>query len=119
LDLEPLITAAIRLFANHPPDRLPGRVWNKISSSSALKTARSKRKPISYVEAEACFKRQAAEVRWEETIEKAGRMVYRYRRPIATTMAAVAVGAFSFWLRRSGSDRYILSLVFSLLGATK
>lgn len=117
LDLEPLIRDTLRIFANHPPDRLPGRIWNRISSSSALKTARSK--SISYETAEVCFERQTKEVKWEETRQRAARLAYRHRGQIAATAVALAVGALSIWLRKSGNDRYLLSLIFSRLGATK
>ena len=115
LDLEPLIADALRVFEAHPPDRLPGRVWRRISSYSALKTARPPNQSQSIADADFWFQKQAAEVKWEETRQKAVRTAFRYKGSIATTAAAVAVGALSLWLRRSGNDRYVLSFVFSLL----
>jgi len=116
VDLEPLIADALRVFAEHPPDRLPSRVWRGISSSSALKTARSAERCCTLTEAEKHFQKQAEEVKWEEARQRAMQTAFRYRRPIATTAAAVAIGAISIWLRRSGQDRYVLSIIFSLLG---
>lgn len=114
LDLEPLIDRALRVFEKHPPERLPGRIWWSVSSSSVLKTLHGNKR-ISAREAEVCFARQAAEVRWQETRQKALRTTFRHKKSIATVATAVAIGALSIWMRRSGTDRYVLSLVFSLL----
>ena len=116
LDLEPLITEALKMFDGFPPDRLPGRVWRNISSSSVLKTARSPQNCNNLDEATQYFHRQAEEVRWDETKRKAMQTAFRYRRPVAATAAAIAIGGLSIWMRRSGSDRYVISLFLSLLG---
>lgn len=117
LDLEPLIAQAVQIFASHPPDRLPGRVWRTISSSSVLKTAQVPENSRNLEEAAIYFQRQAAEVKWDEKKHRALKTALRYRRPFATTAAAVLIGAFSIWMRRSGNDRYLVSLLFSLIGA--
>jgi TBC1 domain family member 20 len=117
LDLEPLITHAGSIFAEHPPSTLTGRVWRGISSSSVLKTARVPEASVNLKKAAVYFQRQAAEVKWEETKHKAARTAMKYRRPAATTAAAIAIGALSIWMRRSGNDRYLVSLLFSLIGA--
>lgn len=116
LDLEPLISNALAMFAEHPPGRLPGRVWRNISSSSVLKTAQVPERNHDLNLAMLYFQRQAAEIRWDETKKNAARMAKKYKRPAATTAAAVAIGALSIWMRRSGNDRYIVSLVLSLIG---
>jgi TBC1 domain family member 20 len=117
LDMEPLIAHAGKIFADHPPDRLPGRIWRSIPSSSVLKTARVPENSQTMALATAYFRKQAAEVRWDEIRQKTLQSAMRYRRPAATTAVAIAIGALSFWLRRSGNDRYLISLVFSLFGA--
>lgn len=119
LDLEPLIKDGIRLFRCHPPERLPKRTWQKLSSSSVLRTSRSIAKPESLDRAEKHLARQTEEVRWEERRQKALRMAFRYRRPLTSTALAVAVGAVSIWLRRSGNDRAVVSFVLSAIGWAK
>ncbi len=116
LDLEPLIQGALRLFRDHPPERLSRRVWQRMSSSSVLKTSRSLEHPESINAAEKYLKKQAEEVRWEERKQKALRSAFRHKRPLATTALAVAIGAMSLWLRRSGNDRLIVSFLMSAIG---
>lgn len=119
LNLEPLITDAQRLFSDYPPERLPKRVWQRMSSSSVLKTARSIENPESIEVAEKYLKKQAEEVRWDERRQKALRTAFRYRRPLTSTALAVAFGAMSIWLRRSGNDRAIISFVLAAMGWAK
>ena len=38
LDLEGLIAHSLRLYSQHPPQKLPHRAWRQISSNSVLKT---------------------------------------------------------------------------------
>lgn len=117
LNLEPMITHARKIFAEHPPSGLPGRVWRGISSSSVLKTACVPETSSNLKLAVVYFQKQAAEVKWDETRHNAARTALKYRRPVATTAAAIAIGALSIWMRRSGNDRYLVSLLFSLIGA--
>jgi TBC1 domain family member 20 len=121
LDLESLATKALQTFEAHPPDRLPGWTWRSISSYSVLKTAQAGRyhRIDSINEAETCFRRQAAEMRREEARQKAMQTAFKYRGTLATTAAAIAVGALSVWMRRSGHDRYILSLMSSMWKVVK
>lgn len=119
LNIEPMITVALRLFQEHPPERLPGRVWRSVSASSVLKTSRNPKVSESIEQAEALLRRQTREVRFDEAKRKAFLTAYRYRRPVASTAMAIAVGALSLWLRRSGNDRVLLSLVLSVVGFTK
>lgn len=115
LDLEPLITDTMRLYQQHPPELLPNRAWHRLSSSCVLKTSRSIEDPESLENAEKHLLRQIEEVRWEQRRRKALRTVFRYRRPLASTALTIAIGAISFWLRRSGNDRAILSFIFSIM----
>ena len=119
LDLEPLIKDATRLFRDHPPERLPGRVWQRLSTSSVLKTSRSSESPDSLRIAERYLVKQTEEVRWDERRQKALRTAFRYRRPLASTALAVAIGAVSIWLRRSGNDRVIVSFLLSVIGLAR
>ena len=125
LDLEQLVSGALDVFKRFPPERLPGWAWWNVSSSSVLKTMRNGRRQ-QVDEAEACYHRQAAEAerrknaeeRWNESKKRAMmtvRTVQRHRRPIATTAAALAIGIFSFWMKRSGNDRHVVSFVSAIL----
>ena len=116
LNLEPLILDAQKLFEEYPPERLPRRIWQRLSSSSVLKTSRLLEHPDSIETAERYLKKQAEEVRWDERRQKALRTAFRYRRPLTSTALAVAFGAMSIWLRRSGNDRVVLSMVLAAMG---
>ncbi|RMZ89327.1 hypothetical protein DV736_g3443, partial [Chaetothyriales sp. CBS 134916] len=116
LDLESLIEEALRLFDQHPPESLPGRAWRQISHDSVLKTSRSITAAQSLESTERSFERQAREVAWQETKQKALRTAFKYRRPITSTALAVAMGAVSIWLRKSGNDRVLLAFVLSGFG---
>ena len=118
LNLEPLIQDAQRLFSKYPPERLPRRVWYWLSSSSVLKTSRVVDSPESFETAENHLIRQEEEVRWAEKKQKALRTAFRYRRPLASVLA-VTVGLSSIWLRKSGSDRAIISFILSAIGWAK
>lgn len=115
LDLEPLLSKALGMFDEFPPDRLPGRVWGRISPSSVLKTARSPQNCHSLEEAEQYFHKQAAEVRWDENKQKALQTAFKYRKP-AGTAAAVLIAGLAIWMQRSGSGRYVISPLLWLLG---
>jgi TBC1 domain family member 20 len=119
LDLEPWIEDAGRLFEQYPPERLPFRAWQRLSSSSVLKTSRSVEQPESLEMAEQHLIRQIEQVHWEERKEKALRTAFRYRRPLARTAFAVAFGAVSIWLRKSGNDRLVVSLILSMFSWVK
>ena len=116
LDLESWINHALKLFDDHPPERLPRGVWRRMPSSSVLKTSRLIEHPESIATAEKHLLKQTEEVRWDEKKQKAMHTAFRYRRPLVSTALAVAIGAVSIWLRRSGNDRVIMSFVLSAMG---
>ena len=119
LDLEPLVSRSLQLFKDYPPERLPGRVWQQISSSSVLKTSRKITSPQSMSAAEDLLRKQSQELRFDEARRKVLLTAFRYRRPIASTAMAVAIGAVSIWLRKSGHDSLLLSLVLSVVGKAR
>lgn len=119
LDLERLIQDALRLFDEIPPERLHGRAWQRISTSSVLKTSRSIDQPDSIEVAEKHLVRQIKQLWWEEKQEKAVKAAFRRRRLLANTAATVAIGAIAVWLRRSGNDRILVSFALSLVGWVK
>ncbi|RMD40915.1 hypothetical protein DV735_g4191, partial [Chaetothyriales sp. CBS 134920] len=116
LDLESFIQESLRLFRQHPPESLAGSAWRQLSQESVLKTSRSITPPQSLESAERSFEKQAREVAWQEAKQKALRSAFRHRRLVASTALAVAMGAVSIWLRRSGNDRVLVSLVLSAFG---
>lgn len=118
LNLEPLIGRALEIFEQFPPHRLPGKAWRSISSSSVLKTMRLGQN-MSVKDAEKCFQQQTAEAHWDRRKQQAFQAALRYRGPATKIVATVAVGALALWLRRSGNDRQLLSVVYSLMKMVK
>ncbi|KAH6631649.1 rab-GTPase-TBC domain-containing protein [Chaetomium tenue] len=104
LDLEGLIAQAVRLQAEFPPERLPA--WRKgVSRWSVLKTGRrgGSGEGVDVVGVEqgrVWFERQVRELRWQETRERAGKWVWKHRRPAGMVGAAVLVGVLAVLLRR-------------------
>ena len=107
LDLENLIEHTTYLFANHPPESLPFRVWRRISRNSVLKTTRDATalSKETIEEGEGLFARQGRELRRQQVIENAikelKRRVWIYRRPAVLT-AAVAVGFLAWYIGNRG-----------------
>lgn len=119
LDLEPLVSRSLQLFEEHPPERLPSRVWRQISSSSVLKTTRQIESPQTMHVAESLLRKQTQELRFDEARQKVLLTAFRYRRPIASTAMAIAIGAVSIWLRKSCHDRLLLSFLLSFVGKAR
>jgi hypothetical protein len=99
LDIEGLIAQAVRLQAEFPPEKLPA--WRKgVSRWSVLKTGRRRRGEESVEQGRVWFERQVRELKWQETRERAGKWVWKHRRPAGMVGAAVLVGALAVLLRR-------------------
>lgn len=118
LDLQTYIDQALLVFAKHPPERLPGFVWWRLPSSSVLKTSRSLTKMQSLEEAETIFQLQVKQVELErrrKQIQKtASLLLKKNRRPVISISAALVVGCFAIWMRRTGNDQLLMTLVTSL-----
>lgn len=107
LDLEKSILHARHTLQSHPPERLQGAIWWRLSSSSVLKTSRSLKSRQSLRDGERLFQHQARQMKREETMQRALLFVSQTKGPILTIATAVLIGAFSIWLRRSGQDKVI------------
>ncbi|OAA44401.1 Rab-GAP/TBC domain protein [Metarhizium rileyi] len=118
MDLDALITNAVRLFDQFPPESLPS--WRRISKSSALKTARHVETCAKQTleDGHTFFEKQAKEVRWVETRGRISMTIWRYRRPIKAIGVATAVAALAFYLRRNQSAFHTIIALFSTLTKT-
>jgi hypothetical protein len=117
LDLEALISNAIKLYEEHPPEAL--RTWRSISSSSVLKTARSADQAASQSleEGRAFFNTQVKELQWAEQRQKVLTTMWKYRRPARTVGLAILVGVLSYWIRRSGGFSSLLGAFWGWPGS--
>ncbi|KAL5339319.1 rab-GTPase-TBC domain-containing protein [Aspergillus crustosus] len=109
LDLEGLISRALQLFRDHPPESLPSGIWRNIPWCSVLKTSRNVFKPRSTDTALAYFEKQTAKLRTEERNEKLVGLLWSHRRTIGSVAVAIFVGTMSIWIRKRGIDNTLLS----------
>ncbi|KAL4752352.1 hypothetical protein BDW72DRAFT_171659 [Aspergillus terricola var. indicus] len=111
LDLEGLISRAVQLFRDHPPESLPFGTWRKISSYSVLKTTRALMRTQSMNTALGILQKHTKQLRNEERREQFVGFLWSHRRTIGSVAVAVFVGAMSVWIRRRGFDNTILSYI--------
>ncbi|KAF9885803.1 hypothetical protein FE257_012385 [Aspergillus nanangensis] len=109
LGLETLISDAVQLFKDHPPESLPYGAWNRIPWCSVLKTSRDPFGNQSTEEALKLFEQQTRQMRNEERKEKALAFLWAHRRTIGSVAVAVFIGAISIWMRKKGLDSPIWS----------
>ncbi|KAL4985546.1 rab-GTPase-TBC domain-containing protein [Aspergillus falconensis] len=109
LDLDGLISRAVQLFRDHPPESLPFGPWRKISSYSVLKTTRDIKRTQSTNTALEMFQKQTKQLRNEERREQFVGFLWSHRRTIGSVAIAVFVGAMSVWIRKRGLNNTILS----------
>ncbi|KAL6231620.1 hypothetical protein BDW75DRAFT_219727 [Aspergillus navahoensis] len=109
LDLEGLISRAVRLFHDHPPESLSFGAWRKISSYSVLKTTRDIMRTQSMDAALGILQKQTKQLRNQERREQFVGFIWSHRRTIGSVAVAVLVGAMSVWIRKRGLDNTILS----------
>lgn len=109
LDLEGLIQRTIELRNKYPPQKLPGRVWRNISSSSVLKTTQDPDALLqqSLQDGERFFHREAMEISRRDAL-KARRLqlqalALRYRRPAILTGSAIVIAVLGILMRRLGT----------------
>ncbi len=110
-DIDARIQDALAVFRKHPPPSLPGFVWWRLSRYSVLKTSRRISEPHSLEDAETLCQKQIQQLRSQELVRKRAKLVYKYRRPATSLAAMLIVGSFAVWLRRSGQDRALWSLI--------
>ena len=112
-DIDARVQDAVTLFRDHPPYRLPGFFWWRLSQYSVLKTSRRISQPQSLEEAETLCQKQIQQLHSRELMEKRLLLLRRYRTPAVSLTAIFMVGVLAFWLRKSGNDRSLLSVVSS------
>lgn len=106
LDLEHLISQAMVVYEQHPPEKLPFRTWRNISQNSVLKTSRKLIPEQPVCCGEELFGKQAQELKQQELWEKAMKLLWKYRKPAGSIGIAVVIGVMSYWVRRTGNDRF-------------
>lgn len=104
LNLESLITSALRLYTKHPPESLPFRAWKNISSHSVLKTSRDLALHATASEAEELFHRQNRELHQEERRQNALVFFRGHARTFGSVGLAIFVGVLSYWIMKNNSD---------------
>lgn len=109
LDLEGLISNAVQLFNDYPPESLPLGAWKKIPQTSVLKSTRDIFAKQAIGEAIFLFDRQVRQLRYEERKKKAVDFLWQHRRTIGTVAVTILVGALSVWMRKKGFDTTIWS----------
>lgn len=116
LDLEGLIQRTIELRERHPPQKLPRRVWSRISSSSVLKTTQDPEALLEQTmqDGERYFHQEAVEIRRKEAmkarLQRAQALYRRYRRPTLLTGSAVLFAILGVLIRRSGATPVLSGL---------
>lgn len=116
LNLEALITDAVRLIERYPPETLKG--WRgSISDSSVLKTARSTSQCAgqSMEVGRLFFDQQVLEWQRAERRKMVLAVMWKYRRPAGTVGLAVAFGVLAFWMRRHSVGNGPLAYLASYL----
>ena len=114
LDLEVLISRTIHLFEENPPEMLPFRAWGKVSPYSVLKATRGSLSRATLTQGQDLFAKQEMEISRQETRDRITRVIWKYRRPAGGISLAILIGVFSFWLRRSGEDHTVISVIRKL-----
>ncbi|KAI9931790.1 hypothetical protein AWENTII_001560 [Aspergillus wentii] len=109
LDLDGLISRAVQLFDDHPPESLPFRAWRKVPRQSVLKDSRDIFQIRTSEEAVKLFEQQTRRLQYEEQKKKALGFMWKHRRTIGSVAVTVFVGAVSIWLRKKGLDTSIWS----------
>ena len=105
LDLEGLIKRTIELFHQHPPEKLPGRAWSSVSTSSVLKTTRGFHglSEQTLQDGERFLEKEAAEIRRRDEFNRRRRqfqaLAKRYRQPAVWTGAVVFAAVVAVYLR--------------------
>lgn len=120
LNLEALISRAMTLFEEHPPESLPSRAWAKVSVYSVLKTTRNSARNQTLEDGEDLFELQAMQLRRNEMQKRAMATIWKYRRPASRIGLACLVGIISIWLSRRVEMEGISSLgLRKILGVFK
>ncbi|EXJ61471.1 uncharacterized protein A1O5_11787 [Cladophialophora psammophila CBS 110553] len=110
-DIDARIQDAVALFRHHPPQSLPGFIWWRLSRYSVLKTSRSVTQPQSLDEAKIFCHKQIQQLHSHELMRKRALLLYKHRKSAASVTAVLLVGVLSIWLRKTGHDRILWSIM--------
>lgn len=108
LDLDDLIRSASEIFKLHPPEKLPGRSWGRVSKYSVLKTTRDPQSLSMQTleDGERMFQSQAAELRraevWKKQQARMRQLARKQLKPATYTGLAVLVVFGAYWFRNEG-----------------
>ena len=119
LDLEDLISKTMALYKRHPPQKLPDRIWRRVSSNSVLKTTQALTAEQTLEDGEKMFQKQALELKRREAKEKLMLVLYKYRKSASTVGMAIFVGLLSVWLRKEMTGEVAASVLRRLAEALK
>ncbi|KAK5112353.1 hypothetical protein LTR62_004316 [Meristemomyces frigidus] len=121
LDLESLIRQTRNLFAKHPPQKLPGRAWAKISRYSVLKTSHNLQRLAtqSLADGETMFKLHSAEIErseeWKRKRIRMQQLAKRYREPAKYAGTAAIALVLAYWLRNTAQADGALAQILPLV----
>lgn len=99
LDLDELISDAVTMQQNHPPESLPS--WGKVSRYSVLKTARDAVRAAKQTSTDGArlFEKQVTQLRALEARQDAIKVLRQYQRPAITAGLAIVVGIIAWRMR--------------------
>ena len=117
LDLDGLISSAVKLFNDYPPESLPFGAWKRIPACSVLKTSRDPFHKQKTEDAVKHFEKQTRHLHREEQRKKALALLWKHRKAIGSVAVAIFVGAVSVWIRKNDLDTPILSYLSGLRSA--
>lgn len=104
LDLDSLISSAMRLFNDYPPESLPFRAWKRISQHSVLKSSRAPFNKQTRDEAIRLLEKQVRQLHNEELRDKALAFLWHHRTTVGSVTVAIFIGVMSIWIRKKGFD---------------
>lgn len=119
LNLEPLISGAMHLYREYPPDALPDGAWRKISSNSVLKSSRDLALDATPDDAVKFFQKQAKELKWEERRQNVATLMRKHRRPIRSVGLTVLAAVIAHWIAKGYIDTALVCRFWKLTRAAK
>jgi hypothetical protein len=104
LDIEALISSAVKLFQEHKPSSLPNRAWSSISTSSVLKTTQNVHALHAQTlqDGEKWLERQAMQIRRAQQLLDMRKRAWGMRRQGGYFGLALVAGVLSYWFKREG-----------------
>ncbi|OAL64530.1 hypothetical protein A7C99_3964 [Trichophyton rubrum] len=104
LDLETLISNTVRIYQDHPPEKLPCGAWKSIPSYSVLKTLRNPGLQSTSDQARGYFHQQIRGLQRAKMRKDAVLLIRKHSFSIKLVGATVAVGILSYWMMKRDPD---------------